>query len=158
MLDGGEGDDELDGGDGADIVIGGEGDDDLDGDRGRDLLIGGFGADKISGDSANDILIAGFTQFDLPETKFYPALHAILAEWNSTRAYEDRVANLRGDESSPTFGDRLNMDFFIMEDVTVFNDGNQDKLRGNSGRDWFLADLDEDWIADLNPMELVNTV
>jgi Ca2+-binding RTX toxin-like protein len=56
---GGEGDDELVGGAGADKLIGGPGDDELAGRGGNDLLIGGPGADTLVGGAGDDILRGG---------------------------------------------------------------------------------------------------
>src|SRR5262249_43823309 len=85
---------------------------------------------------SDDLLIAGFTAFDLDQA----ALEAILAEWTSPRSYETRVANLRGAGSGP----RLNGDYVLRIDGpgrTLFDDDDEDKLTGDSGRDWFFANL-----------------
>ena len=47
------------GGDGNDTLIGGEGADDLRGQNDNDTLIGGAGVDILSGDGGNDILTGG---------------------------------------------------------------------------------------------------
>jgi Ca2+-binding RTX toxin-like protein len=135
-LDGGPGDDKLEGGDGNDILLGGEGNDKLLSGQGSDLLIGGRGADKLDGGGGDDLLIAGFTAFDTN----HAALEAILAEWTSPRGYEMRADNLRGEGSGP----RLNGDYFLKADGpnrTVFDDNDEDKMAGDSGRDWFFANL-----------------
>jgi Ca2+-binding RTX toxin-like protein len=135
-LDGGPGDDKLQGGDGNDILVGGEGNDKLDSGQGNDLLIGGRGADRLDGGGGDDLLIAGFTAFDAN----HAALEAILAEWTSPRGYEMRVDNLRGQGSGP----RLNGDYFLRTGGpgrTLFDDRDSDKMTGDSGRDWFFANL-----------------
>jgi Ca2+-binding RTX toxin-like protein len=142
-LDGGPGDDKLEGGDGNDILLGGEGNDKLQSGQGSDLLIGGRGADKLDGGGGDDLLIAGFTAFDAN----HAALQAILAEWTSSRPYEARVDNLRGEGSGP----RLNGDYFLKTDgpdCTLFDDNAEDKLAGDSGRDWFFANLAGDGFKD----------
>ena len=53
-LDGGPGDDDLDGGPGTDTLIGGDGDDDLDARAGADQLYGGAGDDVLNGDANKD--------------------------------------------------------------------------------------------------------
>ena len=53
---GGEGDDVLTGGAGADKLIGGPGDDELVGRGGNDLLVGGPGIDQLNGGSGQNIL------------------------------------------------------------------------------------------------------
>jgi ELWxxDGT repeat protein/autotransporter-associated beta strand protein len=147
LLDVGSGDDILDGGDGNDILLGGEGGDQLKGGQGGDLLIGGRGGDKLNGGDGGGLLIAGFTAFDADQA----ALRAVLAEWTSSRDYGPRAANLRGEGSGP----RLNGDYFLKTegpDAAVFDDGDEDKLTGGSGRDWFFAGLSgmkRDKITDL---------
>lgn len=64
IVDGGEGDDELNGPNGGGILLGGPGNDQLNGGSGRDLMIGGDGADRIVGNRGDDLLIAGTTVFD----------------------------------------------------------------------------------------------
>ena len=163
-LYGGLGDDKLKGGDGDDVLIGGDGDDLLVGGEGRDLLIGGRGADKIVGNAGDDLLIAGYTAFDAIDS----ALAAIMAEWTSDRSYADRVKNLRGDDSSPTFADRANGDVYLAADgslgraVTVLDDGVKDVLTGDGGLDWFLFNADgdneakKDKVTDLNAAEFAD--
>lgn len=64
QLDGGAGDDVLDGSDGDDRLLGGPGDDRLDGDDGSDVIDGGPGQDDLKGDgglggsNGNDRLLA----------------------------------------------------------------------------------------------------
>jgi autotransporter-associated beta strand protein len=132
-FDGGDGHDLLTGSVGNDVLLGGGGNDWLFGISGRDLLIGGSGADWLFGNSDDDILIAGSTAFD-GDTQ---ALAKIMAEWTSSLSYKARTDNLRGDG----LGLRLNGEIFLTSgpDATVFNDGEEDKLTGESGRDWFFA-------------------
>jgi len=156
-LDGGPGDDRLNGGAGHDVLLGGVGDDQLHGGQGRDLMIGGFDADRLIGNADDDILIAGLTAFDNQAD----ALAAIMAEWTSARSYEARIVNLRGDTTNPQFPNRLNGNFYLSADgpnATVFDDGAEDKLTGSSGRDWFFANLDSgvrDKLTDDHGNELV---
>jgi len=58
-IDGGAGDDELEGGDVADWIDGGDGDDELDGGRGDDVLIGGKGDDRVKDGKGDDLLVRG---------------------------------------------------------------------------------------------------
>lgn len=58
-MDGGAGNDALDGGNGHDILFGGIGDDLLEGGRGRDTLDGGEGNDNLSGGNGRDELNGG---------------------------------------------------------------------------------------------------
>jgi Ca2+-binding RTX toxin-like protein len=136
VLRGGDGNDEIRGSRGADVLLGGAGDDFLLGLGGRDLLIGGTGADLLVGHRGDDILIAGTTSYDAHDQ----ALLGILAEWTSTRNYQKRVANLTDGSGSP---DRLNGSVFLNA-RTVRDDGDEDALTGDSGRDWFFSNADGD--------------
>ncbi|MCU0708140.1 MAG: pre-peptidase C-terminal domain-containing protein, partial [Pirellula sp.] len=159
---GGNGKDDIKGGGGHDILLGGAGDDRIYGGDGRDLIIGGTGADRMYGDAYDDILIAGFTAFDEEFNASAPgsfaasarlafdvqrqALEAILAEWTSCRSYTTRRNNLLGTGT----GTRLNGNYFLKAtgatatSNTVFDDGSRDQLWGESGIDWFFANLDGD--------------
>jgi VCBS repeat-containing protein len=57
ILNGGSGNDELDGGKGNDILNGGAGNDELDGGKGDDTLNGGAGNDELDGGKGDDIAI-----------------------------------------------------------------------------------------------------
>ncbi|MBL4789614.1 MAG: hypothetical protein JKY60_11405 [Kordiimonadaceae bacterium] len=59
MLSGGDGDDELHGGRGEDVLSGGDGDDELHGGRGEDVINGGAGNDAIHGGRGDDVLSGG---------------------------------------------------------------------------------------------------
>jgi Ca2+-binding RTX toxin-like protein len=148
-LYGGRGDDRLKGGAGHDVLLGGAGDDDLSGGQGRDLLIGGRGADRLVGNADDDILIAGFTALDHDRA----ALREIMAEWTRTdQSYAQRINHL-------TNGGGLNGTTVLKANgphATVFDDGDEDRLTGNSGRDWFFANLDCDLITDLAGNEWVS--
>ena len=154
LLRGGNGNDVLEGGNGNDIAVGGSGNDSILGNNGRNILIGGSGADDIQGRNGDDILIGGVTDFDDDET----SLLAILQEWTSRRSFEQRVANLSG------IGDasRLNGSVFLTvndPDATVGDDGEEDILRGNRGRDWFFANLDagiSDILTDPRPEDEIS--
>lgn len=58
-INGGAGDDDIDGSQGDDTLIGGPGNDRIDGDGGDDLLIGGAGDDVITGRAGDDVLKGG---------------------------------------------------------------------------------------------------
>lgn len=163
-LHGGAGDDKIKGGSGDDALLGGAGDDLLVGGAGRDLMIGGTGADRLVGDVGDDLIIAGYTAYDAMDN----ALAAIMAEWTSARSYDDRVRNLRGDASSPTFAARANGETYLAVDdshgraVMVFDDGVKDTLTGNGGQDWFLFNADgddqakKDKVTDLSAAEFAD--
>ena len=57
LIEGGSGDDQLQGGDGGnDTIYGGPGDDQLQGNGGDDVLVGGSGDDQLQGDNGSDSL------------------------------------------------------------------------------------------------------
>ncbi|MCI0684887.1 MAG: Ig-like domain-containing protein [Gemmataceae bacterium] len=147
----GSGDDRVHGRFGNDVLVGGDGSDVLIGGHGRDLMIGGFGCDRLEGNGDDDLLIAGVVSFENDAA----ALAAVMAEWTSCHSYAARVANLSGQGSS----DRFNGDVFLIGDgpgATVHDDGAQDRLSGDKGRDWFFANLDcgvRDCLTDLKNNE-----
>jgi uncharacterized delta-60 repeat protein len=132
-LYGGDGDDRLKGGSGANVLLGGADDDLLVGGASRDVLVGGVGADRIIGNSQDDLLVSGYTDHD----ENAEAMCHILAEWVSNKLYYVRVLNLTG--LLPVI-DPQNGDVFL-NSSTVHDDGEQDLLAGSSGFDWFFANL-----------------
>jgi len=139
IIDGGHGRDKLKGGAGNDILLGGASKDKLEGGRGDDILIGGLGRDRLIGNRGNDILIGDTTAYDSDQAqdKFADvgALLAILDEWTSDKGYAERRDNISGENPSD---DRLNDGFFLAAGVTIWDDGERDKLTGSSGEDWFI--------------------
>ncbi len=139
---GGNGDDTLIGNaTRSSILIGNAGIDTLTGGSARDILVGGMGADRLNGGGGDDILIAGGTIYDSNAD----ALLAILAEWNSSRAYATRVGNLKG---SINVGPRLNGNYILAGSGLLPDPSSVDVLAGDLGRDWFIAG-NEDIISDL---------
>jgi len=134
LLFGDAGNDTLKGGQGNDVLHGGDGDDKLRGEAGSNILIGGLGSDVLRAGKGRDehhIVIGGTVSFaDTLET----ALTAIMAEWSSDRDFETRVQNITDGSGSD---DRLNGDFYLQLGVTVFDDGEKDKL---------FASLEDDWL------------
>ena len=138
VIDGGEGDDQLNGGNAGSILIGGGDNDKLLGGNARDILIGGTDADRLNGNSGDDILIAGRTSYDSradgDKLANDLALLKILAEWNTTRSYAERVANVL-DGSGPILG---GTGLKLKRGVTIFDDTAADDLTGAAGTDWFF--------------------
>jgi ELWxxDGT repeat protein len=121
------------------VLIGNAGNDLLQGGSGFDVLIGGTGMDTLIEGSGQGILVGGSTIFD----NDIDAILLLLAEWRtSTRAFAERVSNLRGESSSG-----LNSGVFLNEE-TIQDDGETDSFTGNGGSDWFWANLNEDLLVD----------
>ena len=119
------------------MLLGGDGDDLLTGGKGRDLLIGGLGADRLVGNADDDILISGATAYDANDV----ALRAILNEWTSTPELRAADCEPVGNRYGERFANRLNGDYFLQPDVTVYDDNAKDTLTGCAGRDWFFANV-----------------
>jgi ELWxxDGT repeat protein len=132
------------------ILVGLGGNDNLTGGTQRDLLLGGLGSDTLNGSSGDDLLVASLVSFEAQRE----GLIAIYNEWNSTRTFAQRTANLWGSGT----GTRSNGSTFLNSDAndavtdTVFADGDIDSLTGGSGQDWFFADL-----ADSNDFSSTGT-
>jgi Ca2+-binding RTX toxin-like protein len=105
---GSDGDDQIRGSDGPNVIVGGAGNDEIRGGRGDDIICGGPGEDDIRGGSGND-LIGGEEDND---------------RLRGERG-DDVVAGGPGDDDA-TGG--------VGDDVVVGNDGNDD-LRGERGDD-----------------------
>jgi hypothetical protein len=104
-----------------------------------DPPMGESGADTLRGGPGDDLLSAGTTAFDAD------ALAAVAREWSSGRSFERRVADLRGDSTSPDFEPRLNGDVFLKASgpgEAVFGNQAVDHLFGQGGRSWYFATLD----------------
>ena len=150
-LFGGAGNDLLNGGPGNDVLVGGDGNDLASGGFGRDLIIGGDDEDALLGDFDEDIIVAGTTQFDANEL----ALGLIMAEWTSSRSFQQRTSNLEGVGSGSNWTSRANGNTFLVakpggsHEVTVFDDGEVDLLVGGADRDWFFANLGGGGVRDV---------
>jgi Ca2+-binding RTX toxin-like protein len=136
---GGAGNDLIETGSGADIIVGGGDDDRIAGNGGRDVLIGGRGKDRLLGDAEEDILVGGYTLLDANLN----ALRLISAEWISARTYEQRVANIRGPVTTGVNGSA-----FLRTGFNAFDDNEADALAGDGGRDWFFFNTDKSTARD----------
>lgn len=135
------------------ILVGNGGNDVLTGsDLRRDLLIGGQGSDTLVGRGGDDLLVSGQTTFDQDAS----ALRSLLAEWNSSRTYAQRVNNLRG---TSVTGTPLNGGTYLQNvpTDTLIDDAVSDVLTGGLGNDWFLA-MPSDTITDAALAELIDTL
>ena len=131
LLFGGNGLDAIDGGDGADVLVGGAGLDALYGDDGNDILIGGTSADALAGGKGDDILIGGTTAYDTNVA----ALQSLSDEWSSAASNAVRVAHIRGTTTGGLNGANV---LKTGSGATVFDDSVVDVLANDSGRDWFF--------------------
>jgi hypothetical protein len=135
---GGAGNDVIVGGAGGNILVGGDGNDVVVGGSARDVLIGGKGSDVISGNAGDDILIGGYTSYDSNVT----ALDQVMAIWNSSASFADRVAALTGANG------------LLRANVTVFDDHAQDVLSGDDGHDLYFADTsNSDGVVDVTGLQ-----
>lgn len=126
IAEGGPGDDHLNAGNAASLLLGGSGNDHIRGGSGNDVLIGGPGWDRIVGGPGQDVLLGDRTVYDSDpdagELIGDDTLLDILNAWNSDEEFELRQ-NL--------------LSTWLNED-TIFDDGNDDRLTGSSDDDWAL--------------------
>jgi len=133
-LFGGDGNDQLMGAKGNDVIVGGAGNDQIHGQQGDDILIGGMGADQINGGPGNDLMVGGTTAYDANET----ALAAIGTIWR-TGSVATRVSALQASGTVPlVLGGTT---------PTVFDDGVADSINGTSGGGWIFGDPNVDQIG-----------
>lgn len=147
-FDGGLGEDQLTGGRMNDILQGQGGNDVVNGGDGRDLVFGGAGLDSLTGGNHDDLMVAALTGFDTNDK----ALAAIHLEWISNKSYTERVQNLSGLQTQ----DESNI---LLPVITVADDSQVDNLSGQSGQDWFFADLivGKDKIGDAALNEVITS-
>ena len=125
ILDGGAGDDFLNGGRSNNILLGGPGNDHLLGGKGRDLMIGGADRDHLNAQQNDDLLIGGSTTHDANSA----ALLQILAELTSLDSYGVRIDKLRSGMGGLP----------MLSATTVIDDAARDIIHGGPGLDWFWA-------------------
>jgi Ca2+-binding RTX toxin-like protein len=141
-LRGGDGNDVLVGGAGADLLFGGDGNDLLRGGGGRDLLAGGRGTDQLLGEGGSDVLIGGAVFSENDATPFELAQRrALLAAWTAPGKYADKVNTLLGPGGA------------IRLAVISHEDG--DVLVGGGDTDAFFADRLIDSLPDVRRAERV---
>ncbi|MDH3584116.1 MAG: hypothetical protein OER86_07865, partial [Phycisphaerae bacterium] len=116
------------------LIDGGAGKDRLKAGSGDDVVIGGSGADVVAGGKGENIVLDGTTNLDRL------SLVDILAEWNSPRTFADRANNISGIGGPPL----LNPASFLQDGVSVFNDGDKDRIGDRPATNWFFADVLED--------------
>jgi hypothetical protein len=134
VLIGGSGNDILTAGGAASVIVGNAGDDLLTSGGRNDILIGGTGNNRLQGGLGSDLLIGGSTRFD----SHAQALADLLAEWSSSRTYQQRIDNLLGVGT----GERLNGNTTLGADPSdsIFADADSlNEILGDSNVDWFIA-------------------
>jgi Ca2+-binding RTX toxin-like protein len=124
VLLGGDGNDDIFGGGGNDAIVGGNGNDIVNGGLGRDVLVGSQDSDLLVGGDGEDILIGGWTSHDSNVS----ALDLIMATWTSPDSFTSRVATLSGSGG------------LLQGGVSVFDDGDNDRIIGGAGRDLIFGD------------------
>jgi len=134
---------DVDGGNGASVIVGDGQNNILNGNGGRDLLIGGGGLDVLTGGDKDDILIGGRTSHDTSNT----ALTALINEWKSTASYQIRIDRLMRVRTGGVNG------AYSLTTFTVFDDGVANSLNGGANLDfYFKGALD---VTDAGPDERV---
>ena len=121
-----EGNDDIKGGGGPNILLGGDGDDRITGGSSHDILVGGDGIDRIVGNGGEDILIAGTLGGEADPIDQLDTMLALLIEWE-------------------TFRDRAS----IRPKLIIGGDDDADMLTGSADSDWFFFELGEDTATDL---------
>jgi hypothetical protein len=140
---GGAGNDTLSGDAQGNILIGGAGSNLINGGIGASILMAGSGTATVNGRSGNDILIGGTTVFD----SNYAALDSLLAEWQSSKTYVQRISDLKN-------GGGLNGTNKLVVNTTVLR-GGADILEGKGPNDWYF-ELSGDTILGFIPGEQIN--
>ncbi len=121
---GGDGDDQLSGGQGRNVLVGGNGDDEIIGNHTLDIIIGGWGEDEMNGKDGDDLLIGGSTNAD----ESLAALDTLLSDWN--------------DRDLPS----------IFSTLVVSDDEEEDELHGAAGADLFWDEIDDE-LSDVDSGE-----
>jgi hypothetical protein len=140
---GSESNDTLTGDAQGNILIGGASSNVINGGSGASILMAGPGTATVNGGSGNDILIGGTTVFDAN----YAALDSLLAEWQSSKTYAQRISDLKN-------GGGLNGANRLVLNTTVLG-GGADFLTGKGPNDWFF-EFPGDTILGFVPGEQIN--
>ena len=142
---GGLGNDTLIGNSDGNILVGGGGSNTLNGGSGRSLLIGGTGLATINGGSGGDLIIGGYTTLDNTND----ALDTILAEWESTDTYSDRIDFIKNG-GGLNFTNKLNLGTTVIDNLAA------NVLTGSTGgKNWYYKG-NNTTVTNLQPGEQVN--
>src|SRR5262249_35536400 len=121
IIDGDEGNDSLNGGNGPNLFLGGDGNDKINGGKSHDILGGGRGPDRIGSNGGDTILIAGTLGGAAAPIDLFDQMLGILIDWNLHR----NKAQIR-------------------PKLLIGGDNDADSLNGTSGNDWYFYDYLED--------------
>jgi phospholipase C len=138
MIFAGNGNDHIQTGSGNTVVVGGIGNNHIDGGSGRNVLIGGTGNTQITESGGEAIMIGGTTIYDANAE----ALTAIENEWASSDDLATRILKIKTGVKQ----DNESTLFHLGAD-TVFANGGNNHLSGDSGFDWIFADPAKDKFA-----------
>jgi uncharacterized repeat protein (TIGR01451 family) len=133
LISGDKGNDQLNGGNGPNILLAGDGNDRIKGGQSHDILVGGLGGDRIIGNSGDDILIAGTLGGAADPVNLLDQMFTLLADWSRN---QDQMG--------------------IRPQLQIGGDNDVDTLTGSAGVDWFFAGLGEDKVTDLKNELLEN--
>ncbi len=128
IIDGGAGDDHLNGGGGSNLIRGGAGDDHLNGGSGRDILVGGLGTDRIIGNGGIDLLSGGTLR---ASDTLIPGTIAGEAELVSV---QDKLIASET-EAFENWADDVDNFFSDLSLSSGDDEGDSDRLTGSSGED-----------------------
>jgi len=131
LIDGGAGDDHLNGGDGSDLILGRDGNDHINGGSGRDILIGGLGEDRIIGNPQRDLISGGVLQ------NSSSGATGTIADESDLLTMQSRLRDAT-DAEIDAWRDGSD-DFFAGLALELVDDaGAADQLTGSSADDWFV--------------------
>ena len=133
-----EGNDQLWGGGGLNMLMGGVGNDTLWGGNGKGLLIGGAGSDSLMSATGDNALIGGITAYDANDA----ALMTVLNTW-STTPVASRVSKLASGS-------------YPLTAQTVFDDKAVDSLFGGSGNDLFFQSLTDKLVKGKKTLGIIS--
>ncbi len=166
LVDGGAGDDKIEGGSGNDTLLGGLGRDCIEGGKGNDFIDGGADNDTIEGEEGNDIILGGSGNDTLYGDSGRDLLIGGLgADWlyggsdddvliGGTTSYDNdrtelEAVMLEWTRTTANYTTRLARlrdgatgglnGTYRLNTTTVQKDSQLDQLFGESGTDWFFA-------------------
>ena len=145
----GSGNDNLWGGGGPTVIIGGAGKNTLYGGTGRSILIAGAGASTLTAGGGDALLIAGSTNYNANDA----ALLAILNEWNSSKSYAIRAADIMGTSKNPQ---ALNGSYFLNAS-TVHANGGVNHIATSGGLAVFFQSI-HDIVTGKTPSEVTVSI